>query len=556
MKNIHFSICYLMMALIVLPASCAKHNLLNKVSSAQGLSTSATATSFSVDTLVYLTGNYADGPNSISPQNPDRGFRGEISINATTLKNQFSNIDYSSNFGDAVLGEFKSQTASNDLSDSLDLMQVYVYLSNEATVALSSQTLTNIQYIINELKRVKAKTVLRFSYDDGNLYEGSGSTALHYTVQNIQQHLSQLQSLLAQNQGQIPVLEAGFVGDWGEWGSNYYMFRSYNDATAVIMSSIVNALPSSRQMVLRYVWLKTNALNGGGTYTQGMANRSGYHNDYFTGGLMNNGSDFIPGSSDYNSVMANTKTYKLWMDGEMPYYDTGSGTYAFHSLINAWTVLKIFAQHRYTSFSIAHNNMEYNGTGNTNIRYWRNNSISLTDFINNNAGNAPVDSAYFRTQAGSYVTRTYFDYFKDHFGYRLILKDFGYKPTFNTSDTSFTVKFDLTNRGFSNPINSRPVYLAFVNKTTHAVITIPLNADAQNWDVASLTASYQVSATLSRPSALTTGSYFIGLWLPEASSDLRMNAAYCIRLCNNEVNYWRDSNGQYLINVIGSVTVR
>jgi hypothetical protein len=504
------------------------------------------------DTTLYLTGSYQDGPNSVSPQNPERGFRGEITINAKTLKNVFSGVDYSTNFGDYVLSEFKSQNPGGNLSDSLSMMQVYVYLSNEATTQLSAQTLTNIQYIFDELKRVNVKAVLRFSYDDGVTYEGTNSTGLQYTVQNIQTHLTQLTPILSKNAGQIAVLEAGFVGDWGEWGGNYYSFRNYNDATSTILASILTALPANRFMMVRYPSLKNNALAGSTTafpFTMTDANRTGYHNDYFTGGQVNNGSDLLPGTQDFSQVGNDNGTYRLWMDGEMPYYHSGTGAYDFSSLIDGMAALNIYGQHRYTSFSIAHDNME---SINSVMNNWRQTTLTLQTLANASTKSIPVDSAYFHTKAGSDVPRTYFDYIKDHLGYRLQLKDFTYTHKLS-KDSALDINFDITNKGFSNMINSRPVYVALVNDVTKAVTTFPLNnVDAQNWDVTQ--SSYKVSTKIQLQGSIAPGTYSIGLWLPDAADGLKLNASYAVRLANNEVNYWRDVDGKYLINVVGKLT--
>ncbi|MBS1934391.1 MAG: DUF4874 domain-containing protein [Bacteroidetes bacterium] len=456
-----------------------------KGSAENGLTPNVLTFSVPVDTTIYLTGIYAGGPNSSSPGNPDRGFRAEIMINAKTLKGVFDGADYSNNYGDIILKHLSSETPLHNLSDSITLIQQYIYLSDEALTSLSTQTLTNIQYILNELKRVKVKAVLRFAYDDGVKYDAF--SGLPYNSATIQTHLNQLAPIISQNLGCIAVLQVGFVGNWGEWGGNFNFTDSNPLETALILKEVLKALPADRVANVRYTWIKNNAKtvqSPVNRITDAEYKRLGYHNDFFTGGIKDLGADYVPGSATYNQCVSETKFQKAWMDGEMPYYTEGTDKYAFGPvIINPWTVVKIFSECRYTSFSISHHNMEYGGSKNTNVLYWRNNSFTLRDFVNNNIGKAPVDSAYFRTATGNYVSRSFFDYFKDHLGYRLMLKNFSYSKPLSTS-SSFNIQFDITNLGFSNPINPRPVYVALINNATNAVTTYPLNVDTQSWDVA------------------------------------------------------------------------
>jgi hypothetical protein len=264
---------------------------------------------------------------------------------------------------------------------------------------------------------------------------------------------------------------------------------------------------------------------------------------------VNNGSDLLPGTQDFSQVGNDNGTYRLWMDGEMPYYHSGTGAYDFSSLIDGMAALNIYGQHRYTSFSIAHDNME---SINSVMNNWRQTTLTLQTLANASTKSIPVDSAYFHTKAGSDVPRTYFDYIKDHLGYRLQLKDFTYTHKLS-KDSALDINFDITNKGFSNMINSRPVYVALVNDVTKAVTTFPLNnVDAQNWDVTQ--SSYKVSTKIQLQGSIAPGTYSIGLWLPDAADGLKLNASYAVRLANNEVNYWRDVDGKYLINVVGKLT--
>ena len=55
--------------------------------------------------------------------------------------------------------------------------------------------------------------------------------------------------------------------------------------------------------------------------------------------------------------------------------------------------------------------------------------------------------------------------------------------------------------------------------------------------------------------AFKPGTYKIGIWIPDPSADLQFNAAYAIKLANANIEWWKDANDQYLVNVIGEMEV-
>jgi len=58
-----------------------------------------------------------------------------------------------------------------------------------------------------------------------------------------------------------------------------------------------------------------------------------------------------------------------------------------------------------------------------------------------------------------------------------------------------------------------------------------------------------------RRNTYKTGTYKIGIWVPDPSADLKFNATYAIKFANSNVEWWKDANDQYLINVIGEMEV-
>lgn len=486
-------------------------------------------------------------------RNPERGFRSEFMVYAHNRNGVFSdNRDFSTGLGNAVRDYPLLQMPEGVANDSLTLAQFYIYLTQEALTDLSSNSLNNIQYFFDELKAAKIKAVLRFAYDGTPLLWEQ--PRIPYSVQNIQRHLTQLKPILLANKAQIPVIQAGFVGDWGEWGDSYYKHANYADGTSVIVKSILNALNNERQILVRYPSIKNKALSGSTTtlpYTTADYNRTGFCNDFFTTGLQAPNSDFPIGSTSYNQERDENKSSKLWMDGEIPYYSDGTGTYDFNKTMNVMTALRILSEHRYTSFSMRD---QRTGGIKNNLQIWRNTQISLQDIINSGYNTIPRDTAYFKNANGVIVTRSVYDFVRDHLGYRFQFQQVKY-PSEATLGSNISIQIRLTNKGFSNLINSRDVYLALVDDNND-VTTIPLDEDAKNWDVSTITPSYTINKTIKIPEGLANGNYKIGLWLPDKESNWKLDADYAIKFANKDLTFWKDAQSKYLINVFGTINLQ
>lgn len=526
------------------------------ISCAQKISYDSTSASESQTSNKMTTGTVhsfdgiATGTQEIDPlRNPERGFRSEFFIYASNRHGVFNGLDYTSGLGNAVTAYPIANMPAGAASDSLTLVQFYVYLTQEAQTDLSSTTLANLQYYFDELKNSHIKTLLRFSYDGSPLT----TTKIPYTVQNIQRHLQQLTPTFTANKGQIPVVQAGFVGDWGEWGPSYYSHANYADGTSVIFKSILNAFNNERQVMARYPKLKNNALSGSVSslpFTTADYNKVAFNNDFFTTGLQAPESDFPIGSTSYTQIK-NENAAGLWMDGEIPYYSSGTGLYDFNKAMNPMTVLRVLSEHRYTSFSMRD---QLNGGSKNNLQIFRNTQVSLSDIVNSGYTSIPRDTAYFTNTSGQTITRSYYDFIRDHLGYRFQIKNATYAEN-ATRGGNFNLQLNLTNKGFSNLINSRNLYLALIDQN-NVVTTISLQEDAKNWNVSTVTNSYQLTKQIAIPSTLASGQYKIGLWLPDPQSSLMYDADYAIRFANRGMTHWRDSQSKYLINVLGTISIQ
>ena len=138
-------------------------------------------------------------------------------------------------------------------------------------------------------RSLQIKLVPRFAYNWVG-QNGSGSADAPQAV--IVNHISQLAPILAANEDVIAYLEAGFIGQWGEWhdSTNGLTTAGNNNATAA-MSAILNAelaaLPADRMIAVRYpgytlqIFGTTAPISVANAYDGSNYSRIGVHDDCF-----------------------------------------------------------------------------------------------------------------------------------------------------------------------------------------------------------------------------------------------------------------------------------
>ena len=167
-----------------------------------------------------------------------------------------------------------------------------------------------------------------------------------------------------------------------------------------------------------------------------------------------------------------------------------------------------------------------------------------------------VTDDYFLDQLGREVSRTAYEYIRDHLGYRLQLKEASMPATVNRGDSAdFSIR--LKNFGFAPLINKRPVYLVLIDEKSQ-VSKFLTGSDARKWLPASSSADepYTISHSIFFNTSFSPGTYKVGLWMPDDSNELKYDTNYAIRFANGNIEWWQDSDNKYLINIIGSMEIQ
>ena len=125
--------------------------------------------------------------------------------------------------------------------------------------------------------------------------------------------------------------------------------------------------------------------------------------------------------------------------------------------------------------------------------------------------NLPVADSYFVDAHGQHVWRSYYEYIRDHLGYRLELTR-AEMPDQVQCGQPFDVTVELVNCGFASPVNPRPVYL--VLRQGEAKYAFAFDTDIQrswSWNISEIVSGCDLAGSacwrlygLGFPTALTS----------------------------------------------------
>jgi hypothetical protein len=168
--------------------------------------------------------------------NPERGFRNELHGACT------------GEWG-AGSGGFSDQDMSDMRSMNLTIAQVYCYLPN--TTRLGANDTLAIEHAARQLRSVGAKALWRFAYD-------RDAGEFMYTADMIISHMEQLHEVFNENMDVIYVLQAGWLGSWGEWHSSITGLENNKTAIQQIIShELFTFLPPDKKINIREPKLKS-----------------------------------------------------------------------------------------------------------------------------------------------------------------------------------------------------------------------------------------------------------------------------------------------------------
>lgn len=475
--------------------------------------------------------------------NPERGFRLEVAVDVQEQKENptESLICLSDTYG----------------SDSVSLAQSYFYLTYTIGKRLSTEHFHTMQQYFDELQRQGKKAVLRFAYEK----DFAGRAPVGPTLEQALSHLDQLKLFLKKNKDLILVVQAGVIGAWGEWHSSVHGLENSEEAKIAILEKLLAVIPSDKQVQVRVPDFKNLLKNKPELY-----NRISFHDDFIVIRPDKWDGDMHEGTDNFNQIIKESPY--LVLDGELPwgFWSVGAdpdSPSAGWIIDGIQTARRLFLQH-FTSLSIIHNYKEQHA----NRRFDENNPPEYSMIVWKKTlitedtlkkYRMPLSDRYFTQKDGERVKRNIFDYIRDHLGYRIELQKLNL-PTHFSKGKDNRLKLELFNRGFATVFGNHPVYYVLIDPKGN-VMEYPVEADLQDWqpfqpgDSTFTPLLHTVDAIIPISGNCLSGTYQLGLWIPDGGEKLKYNARYAIRCANGNTTWWVSKDNKYGVNLLTSVKI-
>ena len=360
------------------------------------------------------------------------------------------------------------------------LWYIGFYLTDSMNGDISAEYLDKMQATMDALREGGAKCMLRFAYkdyhNDGEIMDPEVPVVLH--------HVEQLKPLFQKNEDVIFVLQAGFVGSWGEWYyTSHFGFQPRKDEDyqprRQLTDALLDALPASRQIQLRTPQFKMRmyGLTVADTLTAAMAHdgsplsRLAGHNDCFGA------------SADDYGTFDNEKRDRDFWKADTRYTIMGGETCGVSDYCVCQATLKDLKDYHWTCLNYDYHQGVISG--------WK--------------------------SSGCY------NEICARLGYRLVMEDLFYSEGFAAGKPcSVTLRF--YNTGFAAPMNPRNASLIWVSGSGEKE-EFPLGSDPRTWH----SGYHTVTASFTPSSAQGT------LWLALEDPLLPGRPEYSIAFANEGV---------------------
>jgi hypothetical protein len=339
------------------------------------------------------------------------------------------------------------------------------------------------------------KIILRFAYNFGPTPDPEPDASKAWILR----HIEQLTPLLQDNADVIAMMQAGFIGAWGEWHSSTNGLLDNPQDKFDILDAILAALPADRSVLVRTPMVKEEGYGGPLTeaeaYDGSALARIGHHNDCFLASDTDWGT--YPGDAiaEWKDYVARDTLY-LPMQGETcnvnpPRSDCPSATEEMALL------------------------------------HW-----------------SSVNNDYHPDVVAGWEAQGCRPEMERRLGYRLVAAAVTYAPRVPPGGV-LPLAVTIRNEGWAAPFNPRPVIVVLGGASRHEALLDGI--DPRWWMAGEET---EVSLRLQLPASIEPGTYELALWLPDASASLRDDPRYAIRLANEGT--WDDSSG---LNVLVQIEV-
>lgn len=353
-----------------------------------------------------------------------------------------------------------------------------------------------LQFIRDNMQRLReggAKVVLRFAY---NRSFDDKAHPWDATEKVVLSHVAQLEPIFKEYSDVIFVLEAGFVGTFGEW---YYTDNfNFNPKTKEeymprrrLMDALLKALPKDRMVCVRYPAAKmmmydltvADSLTVNTAHDGSDISRVAAHNDCFVSSPNDVGTYGKPEERKY-------------IYSESRYVILGGETCAVTAYSDCSRTMPKVKDHHLTYLNINY----HQGV----ISKWKKEGC--------------------------------FEDIEKYMGYRLVMDKAFVTPEPKVGE-KMRVVLMLRNVGYAAPMNPRDVEFVFVSKNGDKY-PVKIDADPRFWFE---NGEYVIDREFDLPEGIKTGDYTLYLNLPDPKTTLRDNPRFSIQTANEGT--WDEKTG-------------
>lgn len=485
-----------------------------------------------------------DAPNGRQGlYNPGRGFRLEVAVDVEEQRDNPTQelIHLSDKYA----------------SDSVSLAQSYFYLTYTIGQELSKKHFEAMQCYFNQLQELGKKAVLRFAYEK----DFAGRVPVGPTLEQALAHLEQLKPFLEKNKDLILVVQAGVIGAWGEWHSSVHGLENSKEAMTAILEKLLAVVPADKQVQVRVPDYKNLIKDKPELYK-----RLSFHDDFIVIRPDKWDGDMHEGTENFNQIVRESPY--LVVDGELPwgFWSVGADPDSPSAgwIIDGMQVARrLFLQH-FTSLSIIHNYKEQHA----NRKFDENNPPEYSmvvwkkTFINEDTlkkYRMPISDRYFTQKDGKKIKRNVFEYIRDHLGYRIELQKLDMPAKLYTGKDNH-LQLGLVNRGFATVADKHMAHYVLID-AEGKVTEFPIDAHPENWqpfqpgDSTFTPLVHTMKTVITLPESCPSGTYKLGLWMPDGGEALKYKARYAIRCANGNTDWWVSADNRYGVNVLTSIKV-
>ncbi|MCR5407614.1 MAG: DUF4832 domain-containing protein [Bacteroidales bacterium] len=361
---------------------------------------------------------------------------------------------------------------------------------------ISEAYLALIRKSLQAYRGTGAKCILRFGYsnDIKDLKHPENDAPFDTNEEQVLRHIAQLKPILQEYADVIYVMQAGFIGCWGEWHyttafpASPTTYEEYLPRKRVT-DALLDALPATRQLELRTPAAKMTMY---GYSIADTITRAEAHTPTTKARLAGHDDCFLADATDQGTLRS--KTDREYWSAESKYVIIGGETCAMSTYCKCDNAIKTMEDQHYSYL---------NSSFDPNVlNYWSKNSC-LNEI-------------------------------RLRLGYRFVLTK-GYFTQNPSAGDSMRAVLYINNAGFASVMNPRDAELVLTDDQGEVLSSWPLESDPRYWMGGNTTV---IDQSIELPSGIS-GS--CTLWLNLPDPDYRTNPLYSIRLANEEV--WDEETG-------------